>query len=163
MYICKYFLHDRDCVLLLYNNKYKLVKGSFTNYVDRILAFLTTYPPALTFSMVWMLTKSGHFKTTYLPHLVNVVCERPLLVNAVDEPSHFLEYPPDFQHKNNVAYEWPLPRVLSKIRNFFYWSISPTITDSSEYILLIFIFVFCQIVACKLDQNYSDLQKMCKL
>ena len=25
-----------------------------------------------------MLTKSGHFKTTYLPCLVNVVCERPL-------------------------------------------------------------------------------------
>ena len=27
-------------------------KGSFTNYVDKILVFLTTYPPALTFSMV---------------------------------------------------------------------------------------------------------------
>ena len=28
-------------------------KGLFTNYVDKILAFLTTYPPAFTFSMVW--------------------------------------------------------------------------------------------------------------
>ena len=27
-------------------------KGSFTNYVDKILAFLTIYPPTLTFSMV---------------------------------------------------------------------------------------------------------------
>ena len=25
-------------------------KGAFTNYVDKILAFLTTYPPTLTFS-----------------------------------------------------------------------------------------------------------------
>ena len=26
--------------------------GSFTNYVDKILAFFTTSPPALTFSVV---------------------------------------------------------------------------------------------------------------
>ena len=53
-------------------------KGSFTIYIDKILAFLTTYSFALTFSMVlWTLTKSGHFLTTYLPRLVNVVCERP--------------------------------------------------------------------------------------
>ena len=44
----------------------------FTNWL-----FLTTYPPALTFSMVWTLTNSGYFWTTYLPGLVNVVCERP--------------------------------------------------------------------------------------
>jgi hypothetical protein len=37
--------------------------------------FLTTYPPALTFSMVWKLTKSGHFWTTYLPTLS---CKRNL-------------------------------------------------------------------------------------
>ena len=53
--------------------------GAVTDYVDKILAFLTTYPPALTFSMVWTLTKRGHFWTTYLPRLVNVVCERPLI------------------------------------------------------------------------------------
>ena len=40
--------------------------------------FLTTYPPAFTFSMVWTLTKSGHFWTIYLPWLVYVVCERPI-------------------------------------------------------------------------------------
>ena len=57
-------------------------KGLFTNYVDKILAFLTTYPPALTFSMVWTLTKSGHFWTTYLPRLVNVVCELPKRGNS---------------------------------------------------------------------------------
>ena len=28
-----------------------------------------------------MLTISGHFWTTYLLHLVNVVCERPLMLN----------------------------------------------------------------------------------
>ena len=33
--------------------------------------------------MVWTLTKSGHFWTTYPPGLVNVVCERPL------RPCHF--------------------------------------------------------------------------
>ena len=27
-------------------------KGLFTNYVDKILAFLTTYPPALKFSIL---------------------------------------------------------------------------------------------------------------
>ena len=53
--------------------------GSFTNYVDKILGFLTTYPPVLTISIVWTLTKSGHFWTTCLPRHVNVVCERPLM------------------------------------------------------------------------------------
>ena len=53
-------------------------KGSFTNYVDNILDFFTAYPPVLTIFMVWTLTKSGHFKTTYLPYHVNVACERPL-------------------------------------------------------------------------------------
>ena len=27
-------------------------KGSYTNFIDKILAFLTTYPPLLTFSTV---------------------------------------------------------------------------------------------------------------
>ena len=34
--------------------------------LTRFWLFLTTYPPQLTFSMVWMLTKSGYFWTTYL-------------------------------------------------------------------------------------------------
>ena len=37
-------------------------KGRFTNYVDKILAFVTTYPSELTF---------------FLPCLANVVCELP--------------------------------------------------------------------------------------
>ena len=48
--------------------------------MTRFWFFLTTYPPVLTFSMVWTLTKSGHFWTTYLPCLVNIVCERPLVL-----------------------------------------------------------------------------------
>ena len=48
-----------------------LRRGSQTTFT-RFLLVLTTYPPALTFSMVWKFTKSGHFWTTYLPRLVNV-------------------------------------------------------------------------------------------
>ena len=40
------------------------IRGSFTNYVDKLWLFLTTYPPPLTFCMAWTLTKSGHFWTT---------------------------------------------------------------------------------------------------
>ena len=54
----------------------------------RFCLFLTTYPLALTFSMVWMLTKSGHFWTTYLPRLVNVVYEWPLWLNALHVSSY---------------------------------------------------------------------------
>ena len=52
-------------------------RGRSQTTLTRFWVFLTTYPPVLTFSMVWKLTKSGHFWTTYLPRLVNVVCERP--------------------------------------------------------------------------------------
>ena len=48
------------------------------NTLTRFWLFLTTYPPASIFYSVWTLTKSGHFKTTYLPYHVNVACERPL-------------------------------------------------------------------------------------
>ena len=51
---------------------------TFTNYANKILAFFWLPTPVLTFSMVWTLTKSGHFWTTYLPCLLNVVCEWPL-------------------------------------------------------------------------------------
>ena len=52
-------------------------KGSFTNYVENILAFF-----AHLFSYVDIFNginvdKKWTFWTTYLPHLVNVVCERP--------------------------------------------------------------------------------------
>ena len=55
-------------------------RGHSRTTLTRFWLFLTTYPPALTFSMVWALTKSGHFWTTYLPRLVNVVCECPKIV-----------------------------------------------------------------------------------
>ena len=55
-----------------------IFKGRSQTTLTRFSVFLTTYPPALTFSIVWTLTKSGYFWTTYLPRLVNVVCERPL-------------------------------------------------------------------------------------
>ena len=35
--------------------------------------------------MVWTLTKSGHFWTTYLPLLVNIVCEQPLMVSPAQK------------------------------------------------------------------------------
>ena len=54
------------------------IGGRSQTTLTRFWLFLTTYPPALTFSMVYTLTKTGHFWNTYLPRLVNVVCERPL-------------------------------------------------------------------------------------
>ena len=55
--------------------------GSFTNYVNKLMAFFwTTLPPLLTFSTLWMLPNRQHFWTSYPPpppSFVNVVCERP--------------------------------------------------------------------------------------
>ena len=52
--------------------------GRSQTTLTRFCLFLTTYPPALTFCMVWTLTRSGHFKTT--SYLVNVVCKQnPML------------------------------------------------------------------------------------
>ena len=55
------------------------IRGRSQTTLTRFRLFLTTYPPPLTFSMVWMLTKSWYFCTIYLPCLVNVVCEQPRL------------------------------------------------------------------------------------
>ena len=52
-------------------------RGRSQTTLTRFCLVLTTYSPALTISMVWTLTNSGHFWTTYLPRLVNVDCERP--------------------------------------------------------------------------------------
>ena len=54
------------------------IRGRSQTTLTRFWPFLTTYPPVLTLLTVWTLTKSGHFTTTYLPRLVNVVCEWPL-------------------------------------------------------------------------------------
>ena len=40
-------------------------------------------PTMLTFCTVLTLTKSGHFKTTYLSCLVYIVCERPLTMHSL--------------------------------------------------------------------------------
>ena len=56
--------------------------GSFTNYVDNILVFFDHLPPCVDNLYVMNVDKNGHFKTTYLPRLINVVCERPLYVFA---------------------------------------------------------------------------------
>ena len=61
-----------------------LHKGSFPNYVDKILVFFDYLPPCVDIFYGMNVDKSGHFKTTYLPHLVNVVCERPLTKNCSD-------------------------------------------------------------------------------
>ena len=61
-------------------------RGSFTIYY-----FGYSLPPtlpALTFSMVLKLTKSWHFWTTYLPHLVHVVIEWPLRGVTQTHPKH---------------------------------------------------------------------------
>ena len=51
--------------------------GPFTNYVDKIFGFFDHLPPCVDIFYGINIEKSGHFWTTYLPGLVNVVCERP--------------------------------------------------------------------------------------
>ena len=54
-----------------------IIRGRSQTMLTIFWLFLTTYPPALTFSMVWTLTKCGHFWTSYLPCLVNVIVNVP--------------------------------------------------------------------------------------
>ena len=65
------------------------LRGRSQTTFTRFWLFLTTYPPVFTFSMVWTFTKSGYFWTTYLPRLVNVVCERPLIGLPLECPFPF--------------------------------------------------------------------------
>ena len=61
------------------NDKFAfMVRGRSQTMLTQFWLFLTTCPPLLTFSMLWTLTKSGHFWTTYPPPLANIVFERPL-------------------------------------------------------------------------------------
>ena len=55
-----------------------LLRSCSQTTLTRFWVFLTTYPPAFTFSMEKTLTKSEHFWTTFLHCLVNVACEHPL-------------------------------------------------------------------------------------
>ena len=57
-------------------------RGRSQTTLTRFWLFLTSYPPVSTFPMVRKLTKNAHFWTTYLPCLVNVVCERPLILEV---------------------------------------------------------------------------------
>ena len=52
-------------------NYHNLHWGSFTNYIDKILTFLTIYHPALTFS-------NFDKKWTFLDHLPTLSCKRSL-------------------------------------------------------------------------------------
>ena len=61
----------------------KFYMGSITNYVDTIMAFLTTYlPPFVDIFYGMNVDKKWTFLTTYLPPLVNIVCERPLCLQT---------------------------------------------------------------------------------
>ena len=74
------FLSKRQTFMIFHNLMWNYIRiwGRSQTTLTEFLLFLTTYPPALTFSMLWRLTESEHFWTTYLPCLVNIVCERPL-------------------------------------------------------------------------------------
>ena len=68
------------------------VGGCLQTTLTSLWLFLTTYPPALTFSNLWTLTKSQHFWTTYPPLLVNVVFERPLVQLFPSYWAHLLKF-----------------------------------------------------------------------
>ena len=59
--------------------------GPFNNYVDKILTlfdYLPTYLPTSTWTFFTLnVDKKKHFLTTYPPHLVHVVFERPPVQN----------------------------------------------------------------------------------
>ena len=68
-----------------------VLRGSFTNYVDKILAFFDHLPSLL--SLHFLPYKSWHFQTTYPSLLINVVCERPLVEVAWQCSKLFGQYP----------------------------------------------------------------------
>ena len=93
-------------------------KGSFTNYVDKILAFLTTYPPPLTFSTLWT-TKRQYLWTTFPPTLVNIVCERSLRDKCCKRD--VWNDPLESVLSNNVQYtSWALKDMRRRIWQFLY-------------------------------------------
>ena len=61
-----------------------LLKGSFNNYVDRILPFFDPPPPSCVDSFYTLsVDKNGHFLTPSPPHLVHVVIEWPLMCKNI--------------------------------------------------------------------------------
>ena len=67
-----------------------VLRGSFTNYVDKFLACF--WQPTLL-RLHFLPYKSWHFLTTYPPLLINVVCERPLVEVAWQCSKLFGQYP----------------------------------------------------------------------
>ena len=74
-----------------------------------LLFWPPTYNPALTISMVWTLTKSWHFCTTYLPYLVNVVCERP------PRQKHLIILNILLTSSNNQISKFRIPNIYNEI------------------------------------------------
>ena len=55
--------------------KGNLTKGSFTNYVDKFLAFFDHLPPSVDIFYLINVDKKSTFLDYLPPPLVNVVCE----------------------------------------------------------------------------------------
>ena len=53
-------------------------KGVFTNYVEKILAFFDHLSACVDIFYGMNVDKKWTFEITYLPRLVNIVCEQPL-------------------------------------------------------------------------------------
>ena len=81
--------------------------------------FLTTNPPTLTFSMVWTLTKSGHFRTTYLTRYV--VCKYSKADNCKESRESRKECINSKSGINQIFYFPPKPyeKISTRILYFF--------------------------------------------
>ena len=69
------------------------MKGLFKNYVDKILTIFDYLPTSTWTFFTLNVDKKKHFLTTYPPHLVHVVFERPLnlhtqITNSVSQTMH---------------------------------------------------------------------------
>ena len=91
---CTVFSFDLKCVQSLFIveilsrfivlDQTKLRGHSQTTTLTRFWLFLTTYPTPLIFYMVWTLTKSGHFWTTYPRNLPTSSCKSSLWTTPKD-------------------------------------------------------------------------------
>ena len=61
----------------------RVLLGSFTNYADKFLAFLITYPTSVAIFYPINFGKKSTLLDYPSPPLVNVVCERPLCLMIV--------------------------------------------------------------------------------
>ena len=83
---------SRDCS---HAEKVRTAWGSFNNYVDMILSFFDHLPtPTWTF-ITLNVDQNWHFLTTYPPHLVHVVFQRPLVrlkPSISTFPKHYMRH-----------------------------------------------------------------------